>query len=218
MKQIILKSLMLIAVLLTSNAVCAYDFESGGIYYNIHYSSTDSNKTVEVTYKGSSYSAFSDEYTGNIVIPETVTYGGTTYSVTNIGKSAFSGCSSFEHFSFGSGMKSIGDESFSDCTAMTKLISRTVTPPTCGIQALDDINKWSCELYVPQSAVSAYQGAEQWKEFFFIIGTTSDINDILYNDENSPVEYYNLNDVKVENPEKGIFIKRQGGKTTKVVK
>lgn len=32
-----------------------------------------------------------------------------------------------------------------------------------------------------------------------------------------PVEYYNLNGAKVENPGKGIYIKKQGGKTTKVV-
>ena len=31
------------------------------------------------------------------------------------------------------------------------------------------------------------------------------------------VEYYNLQGVKVENPEKGVFIKKQGGRTTKVV-
>ena len=31
------------------------------------------------------------------------------------------------------------------------------------------------------------------------------------------VEYYNLQGVKVENPEKGIFIKKQGGRATKVV-
>ena len=35
--------------------------------------------------------------------------------------------------------------------------------------------------------------------------------------EMTPAEYYNLQGVKVENPEKGIFIKRQGNKTTKVV-
>lgn len=33
----------------------------------------------------------------------------------------------------------------------------------------------------------------------------------------APVEYYNLNGVKVDNPSNGIFIRRQGGKTTKVV-
>lgn len=35
--------------------------------------------------------------------------------------------------------------------------------------------------------------------------------------ENAPVEYYNLQGVKVANPENGIFIKKQGAKTTKVV-
>ena len=36
-------------------------------------------------------------------------------------------------------------------------------------------------------------------------------------DENAPVEYYNLQGVKVANPENGIFIKKQGGRTSKVV-
>ncbi len=35
--------------------------------------------------------------------------------------------------------------------------------------------------------------------------------------EEAEVEYYNLQGVKVENPEKGIFIKKQGNKATKVV-
>lgn len=36
-------------------------------------------------------------------------------------------------------------------------------------------------------------------------------------DVNAPVEYYNLQGVKVINPSNGIFIKKQGSKTTKVV-
>ena len=36
-------------------------------------------------------------------------------------------------------------------------------------------------------------------------------------DENVPVEYYNLQGVKVANPENGIFIKKQGAKATKVI-
>ena len=36
-------------------------------------------------------------------------------------------------------------------------------------------------------------------------------------DANAPVEYYNLQGVKVENPSNGIFIRKQGSKTTKVV-
>ncbi len=36
-------------------------------------------------------------------------------------------------------------------------------------------------------------------------------------DENAPVEYYNLQGMKVANPENGLFIKKQGNKATKVV-
>lgn len=35
-------------------------------------------------------------------------------------------------------------------------------------------------------------------------------------DDNAPVEYFNLQGVKVANPENGIFIRKQGAKTTKV--
>ena len=51
---------------------------------------------------------------------------------------------------------------------MTELISSASIPPICGTQALDDINKWSCVLKVPQNYKPAYQTADQWKEFFFI--------------------------------------------------
>lgn len=88
--------------------------------------------------------------------------------VTTIGNWAFSGCSALDYFEFGSGLQSIGQEAFSDCTACTKLISHAATPPVCGIQALDDINKWTCTLYVPTESIDMYKAADQWKEFFFI--------------------------------------------------
>jgi len=88
--------------------------------------------------------------------------------VETIGNWAFSGCSSLEYFAFGTALKSIGKEAFSDCTGVTQIISRAATPPTCGSQALDDINKWTCTLSVPPGGVTAYQAADQWKEFFFI--------------------------------------------------
>ncbi len=46
-------------------------------------------------------------------------------------------------------------------------------------------------------------------------GESSAIEDVNVND--GEVEYYNLQGVKVENPEKGIYIMKQGGKTSKVV-
>ena len=46
----------------------------------------------------------------------------------------------------------------------------------------------------------------------------SGINNVIADaDENAPVEYYNLQGVKVEKPENGIFIKKQGAKATKII-
>ena len=90
------------------------------------------------------------------------------HGIKNIGNRAFSGCNSLDKFSFGSNVESIGAEAFSDCVNMTELISSASIPPICGTQALDDINKWSCVLKVPQNYKTAYQTADQWKEFFFI--------------------------------------------------
>ena len=92
--------------------------------------------------------------------------------IETIGSYAFSGCAALTDFTFGSSLKSIGKEAFSDCTAMTRLVSRTAEPPVCGPQALDDINKWTCKLYVPDASIDTYKAADQWKEFFFI---TTDI-------------------------------------------
>ena len=59
-----------------------YDFVSGGIYYRI----TGSN-TVEVTCEDPDNHC---SYTGNVSVPATVTWNGTTYNVTAIGEWAFS--------------------------------------------------------------------------------------------------------------------------------
>ncbi len=101
-------------------------------------------------------------------------------NVKSIGKWAFSGCSSLKNFTFGSGLQSIGQEAFSDCINITQISSKAVVPPTCDINALDDINKWNCKLFVPKANINAYKQAPQWKEFFFIESTTG-ITNTVYN-------------------------------------
>ena len=87
--------------------------------------------------------------------------------VTMIRDYAFSGCQSLKFFTFGTQVKNIGKEAFSDCTSVVEIASKAQTPPTCGTQALDDINKWNCKLFVPKGCITAYQAADQWKDFFF---------------------------------------------------
>ena len=48
-------------------------------------------------------------------------------------------------------------------------------------------------------------------------GDLTGIESVGAEDVEAPVEYYNLQGVKVANPAKGLFIKKQGNKTTKVI-
>ena len=91
-------------------------------------------------------------------------------NVATIGNWAFSDCYSLDYFEFGSKMETIGKEAFSDCANVTKIISHAATPPICGSQALDDINKWNCTLKVPLGYETAYRNTDQWKEFLFVEG------------------------------------------------
>ena len=116
--------------------------------------------------------------------------------IEKIGDWAFSGCSSLDFFRVGSNVKTIGKEAFSDCTAMTKLITTALVPPTCGSQALDDINKWTCELFVNKESIDQYKAAEQWKEFFFI-SEYDGVDDVSVDTPDALYEVYNLQGVRV---------------------
>ncbi len=77
------------ALLSSSIPSIAYDCKVDGIYYDLN----NDDKTASVTYIGLYSSNNKDAYVGNIIIPKSTTYNGTTYSVTSIGNRAFHGCS-----------------------------------------------------------------------------------------------------------------------------
>lgn len=101
-------------------------------------------------------------------------------SVTKIGSGAFSNCSELTSVTIPNSVTTIGRAAFSGCFNITQISSKAVVPPTCGINALDDINKWNCKLFVPKANINAYKQAPQWKEFFFIESTTG-ITNTVYN-------------------------------------
>ena len=115
-------------------------------------------------------------------------------------------------------MQSIGKEAFSDCVALTNLISKATTPPLCGSQALEDINKWECTLPVPRGYIAAYQQADQWKEFFFM--EEKSFEDAIVDVKADDVEetgYYDLQGRKQSAPQKGFNIIRYSDGTSKKV-
>ena len=127
MKRILFLSLCLMTAMLSF----AHDFEVKNadgktIYYNI--TSSTAPYTVAVTYQGTSYSEYKNEYTGSVTIPEKVTYNGKTYSVTSIGDYAFWYCSGLTSITIPNSVTSIGDYAFYYCSGLTSVtIPNSVT-------------------------------------------------------------------------------------------
>ena len=112
MKKILQIPLLLVALFLTSIPISAHDFEVDGIYYNVI---DEAAKTVEVTYRGNYSSAYDNEYTGSVTIPDSVTYSGTYYSVISIGSSAFYGCTGLTSITIPNSVTTIAYQAFLGC-------------------------------------------------------------------------------------------------------
>ena len=116
--------LLLLLLVASVSAIYASDTQVDGIWYDFD----SSTKTASVTYRGYDYDRYDGEYSGAVVIPETVTYNGTTYSVTNIGDYAFRICSSLTSVTIPNSVTSIGYGAFAYCSSLTSVtIGESVT-------------------------------------------------------------------------------------------
>ena len=94
----------------------------------IYYKFDDAKLTATVTYLGSSYNSYTGEYTGDVVIPSTITHGGKTYSVTRIGAQAFYDCSGLTSVTIPNSVTSIEYAAFYYCSGLTSVtIGNSVT-------------------------------------------------------------------------------------------
>ena len=112
------KHLLTALLLMVATVAMAHDFEVGGIYYDIL---SEEEKTVEVTYRGDSYSSYSNEYAGRVDIPSSVISNGITYAVTSIGIRAFAVCSGLTSIEIPNSVISIGYGAFSGCSGLTSV-------------------------------------------------------------------------------------------------
>ncbi len=102
----------------------AYDIEvanSDGktIYYNFYYGNEDVE--LHVTYRGSLSTDYPDRYTGDLVIPSSVTYEGKTYPVTGIEQEAFHCCTGLTSVKLPEGLSIIYSSAFQSCTGLTAI-------------------------------------------------------------------------------------------------
>ena len=127
------KYLFFLCMLISTLSVWAHDFEVNGIFYKIM-----TNTSVYVSYKGDNVIDFSDEYSGSINIPPTVTYNGKTYTVEGVWNNAFKYCTGVTSITIPNTVTTINQSAFS-VTGITSIeIPSSVT--TIGQDAFN-----SCE-------------------------------------------------------------------------
>ena len=115
MRKQIIKFLFLLLAFGYATEAKSGEFTVDDIWY--YYTNEDDDE-VGVMYSKSG------EYSGDVVIPSTVTYNGKQYTVTSIGSKAFSGCTRLKKVTIPNSVTSIGNEAFYYCIDLT-----TVTVP-----------------------------------------------------------------------------------------
>ncbi len=158
-------------------------------------------------------------------------------ALEKIGGSAFYSCQALEEVNLPEGLKEIGTMSFASCKALKTLSfpstletigmmaigcpnlesleCKATVPPTAAMWAFDDVNK-EIPVYVPESSMEAYATAAEWKDFTNFLPALTGVEGVEI--ENAPVEYYNLQGIRVAEPKAGnIYLRRQAGKTSKVI-
>ena len=110
MKHNYFRNLFTALLLLCSTVTFA--FVDNGIYYKIL---SEADMTVEI-FGGSV------KYTGDVVIPESVTYNDVTYSVVSIGEEAFYQCSNLTSVVIPNSVKTIGNMAFRNCSNLTGVV------------------------------------------------------------------------------------------------
>ena len=119
--------------------------EIDGIYYNL----ISKTQTAEVTKNPNKYS-------GEVVIPETVSYDGKEYNVTSIGKEAFYCLGSLTKVVIPNSVTSIGYFAFAGCTALTSV---TIPNSVTFIDAGAFCNCWGLVSVVIPNSVSSISGS-----------------------------------------------------------
>ena len=96
-----------------------FEFTVDGVRYSVN----DDNTTVTVA----GYPSGSKP-TGDLTIPESVTFRGCPYPVTSIGQGAFKGCCGLTSVTIGNSVTSIGGSAFYGCSGLTSVtIPNSVT-------------------------------------------------------------------------------------------
>ena len=161
------KELLLFLLLAVFPLMASAD-EQGGINYELNGNSGDSN----IPYKAGVIAKSWGKYSGDIVIPESVTatsssgwWGSTTrtYKVTYLSDGAFSGCTGLTSVTLPSTMTTVGKDAFRGCTSLKSIYSNMLYPQSLGTGAFASVPD-DCVLYIPVGTLTAYKNAGWTRE------------------------------------------------------
>ena len=205
-KQLLLFVMMVLPFMASAQDISVTNSDGVTIYYNYISNGTE----LEVTFRGSSYNDYSNEYQGNVAIPEEVTFMNRTLKVTSIGYGAFWGCSGLTSITIPNSVTSIGSRAFDgvDLTTVVSLIENpfVIKGKSSQWRAFSENTFDNATLYVPVGTIDKYKATDGWKDFDYIVeGTPTGIK-VIENTQNKNATVYDLNGVRLSEPKKGINI------------
>lgn len=126
---------LLLALVAGMPTIVAADYNTGGFWYNLNHSA----KTATITFKGDSYTSYTNEYSGSVRTYEVLQYNNEIYTITGIGDWAFADCTAITAVSIASYITKIGEGAFYNCRDLA-----SVAIPG-NVMIIGDKAFWACK-------------------------------------------------------------------------
>ena len=224
---------MLLLVAMAAGAETISDVTIGNLVYSLD---TDTKVATVTGYDSSNKPT-------DVVIPNTIEYGGKNYSVTTIGQWAFSSCISLASIDIPNSVTTIGEFAFAYCFSLASVnIGESVT--TIGLGAfiycyyitsvtclakecpVCDKGLWNnifsvfdtATLYVPKQSIDAYKTTDPWSSFVNVVALEDTGIEGKPTDNAPRVDaVYDIDGRRTDSMKRGLNIVRMSDGTTRKV-
>ena len=224
---------MLLLVAMAAGAETISDVTIGNLVYSLD---TDTKVATVTGYDSSNKPT-------DVVIPNTIEYGGKNYSVTTIGQWAFSSCISLASIDIPNSVTTIGEQAFYDCTSLASvnigesvttigdgafLFCDAITSVTCLAKECPVCDKglWNnifsvfdtATLYVPKQSIDAYKTTAPWSNFVNVVALEATGIEGNPTDNAPRVDaVYDIDGRRTDSMKRGLNIVRMSDGTTRKV-